>query len=92
MFLKIHITLHIRVSQPNTFFLKINGSNPFPWYLGVGWKDPKRIFDLNKFWGVHKAVKNLTNIVKEVKMLWRRNCSGVMFQLILIAFQSWFKA
>ena len=39
----------IRVSQPNIFFLKINGSNPFPWYLGVGWKDPKRIFDLDKF-------------------------------------------
>ena len=39
----------IRVSQPNMFFLKKNISNPFPWYLGVVWKDPKRIFDLDKF-------------------------------------------
>ena len=28
-------------------------------------KDPKKIFDLDKFYGVHKAVKNLTNIVKK---------------------------
>ena len=37
---------------------------------------------------MHKAFKNLTNIFKEVKMLWRRNCSGVMSHLILIVFQS----
>ena len=54
-----------RVSQPNMFFLKIKRSNPFLWYLGVGLKDPKRIFDLGKFQVVHKAVKNLTSIINK---------------------------
>ena len=43
-------------------FLKIKKSNPILWYLGIGLKDPKRIFDFDNFQGVHKAVKNLTGI------------------------------
>ena len=39
--------------------------NLFLWYLGVGLKDPKRIFDMVKFWEVQKAVKNLTIIIKK---------------------------
>ena len=40
--------MSIRVSQPNMFFVKIKIPNPFPWYVGVGLKDPKRIFDFDK--------------------------------------------
>ncbi len=43
-------------------FLKIKKSNPILWYLGIGLKDPKRIFDFDNFQGVHQAVKNLTGI------------------------------
>ena len=38
---------------------------------------------------MHKAVKNLTNLVKKrLKLPRQRNCSGVMFHLIPIVFQS----
>ena len=30
--------------------------------MGIGLRDPKRIFDFDNFKGVHKAVKNLTGI------------------------------
>ena len=36
-----------------------------PISVGVHLKDPKRIFDFNKFWGMHKAFKNLPIIVKK---------------------------
>ena len=78
----------IRMSQQNIFFL-MKRRNLFLWYLGVGLKDPKRIFDMVKFWEVQKAVKNLTIIIKKRSNLPRRqNCSGVMFLLILVVFQS----
>ena len=49
--------LGTRVSQPNMFFLKINRHNPFLLFLaGVGWKDPKSIFVLDKFLGVHMTL------------------------------------
>ena len=72
-----------------TCFLKIKKPNPFLWYLGSGLNNPKRNFDLDRFQGVHMAVKNLTNIVKKrSKLPRRRNCTGVMFYVILIVFQS----
>ena len=42
--------LHVSWGVPaKHVFLKIKKSNPILWYLGIGLKDPKRIFDFDNF-------------------------------------------
>ena len=59
--LMFSLQIYVRVSQQNIFF-ENEKNDLFLWYLGFSLKGPKSTFDFDKFYRVHMAVKNLTDI------------------------------